>query len=133
MNIIIDSCKFLSLAHLNKAIIMGIFFIFISSAGARAHCERLDFESIMVEKTYDGKWELTVSGETPRINMDVALKPRPHETRPNFWQIEVVGCYPGLIGIPLAGRFNTTINIDDARGRKGVAILGATYFQKKRF
>ncbi len=107
--------------------------ILFSAAASWAHCERLDFEDIMLEKTYNGQWELTVSGETPRINMDVTLKPRPHETRPNFWQIEVVGCYPGFIGLPISGRFNTTINIDEARGRKGIAVLGSTYYQKKRF
>ena len=117
-----------------KMIVTGFLIMVFGSAVAQAeHCERLDFESIMLEKNYDGQWELTVSGETPRINMDVALKPRFHEKRPNFWEVEVVGCYPGFIGLPLIGRFNTTINLEQAVGRKGVVIVGATYFQKKKF
>ncbi len=97
------------------------------------HCERLDFDGISLERMYDGSWELTVSGETPRINMDVVLKPRARPHQPNFWPVEVVGCYPGLIGIPIKGYFNTTIKLDEAMGKLGVAVVGATYFQKKRF
>ena len=122
------------LTGLFQITVMSAIVMLASLASARAeHCERLDFEGVSLEKTYNGSWELTVTGETPRINMDVKLVPRQRSGQPNFWPVEVVGCYPGLIGIPISGYFNTTISLDDAMGRKGVAIVGATYFQKKRF
>ncbi len=122
------------LTAMSRAMIMSGMVMMIFMANARAkHCERLDFEGVSLEQAYNGSWKLTVSGETPRINMDVRLVPRARSGQPNFWPVEVVGCYPGLIGIPISGYFNTTISLDDAMGRKGVAVVGATYFQKKRF
>ena len=67
------------------------------------------------------------------VNMAVELRPRHPQRRSKYRQVEVIGCYPGMIGLPISGRFNTTIKLEGVQGHKGVAVLGARYFQKKKF
>lgn len=72
---------------------------------------------------------LIVSGNKPYSNMKVDLVPRVYVRQPEYWEIEVVGCLPG-IGLPALVPYTVHLPLDGIRGTKGVEVIGATYSKK---
>ena len=100
-------------------------YLLISVPVSRAgNCRTLDYQKISFEQYSDGQWNVHVVGQTPYINMRVRLIARTYITQPKYWGIDVVGCYPGVIGLPAVGRYNVTLPLYGSMGIKGIEIIG---------
>jgi hypothetical protein len=87
----------------------------------------IDFETAEVRGgIVPGTHFLIVSGQTPCINMEVALSPRIYTDCPEYWGIEVVGHLPNGICLTAVGRFHEVIPLTDIIGYAGVEVIGAT-------
>ena len=113
------------LIYISFLLVALVGYLLISVQVSRAgSCRALDYDKISFEQDKYGRWAVNVIGQTPYINMRVKLLPRTYVTRPKYWGIEVVGCYPGIIGLPAIGRFNVSLALNHAKGIKGVEIIG---------
>jgi hypothetical protein len=67
---------------------------------------------------------LVVAGKKPYLNMKVTLSPVVYIQQPEYWEIEVVGCTPGII-LPTIGVYHETLSLDSYRGKKGIEVVWA--------
>lgn len=98
----------------------------LESRPADGEYRLLDFESAEVTPgTVGGTWVLTVRGDTPCINMEVALTARVYARCPEYWGIEVVGYLPGGLCFTAMGSFDQAIPLDGITGSRGIEVIGA--------
>jgi hypothetical protein len=95
---------------------------------AAQSCRLLEFSSARVTAN-KGAFFLTVEGEKPYVNMTVELSPRIYIRRPEFWEIEVVGCNNG-IGLPKMTPYSVTIDLHGVIGTQGIVVVGADKSKK---
>lgn len=89
-----------------------------------AHYERIDFQNASVIPGFvNDTYFLTVSGESPHINMNVRLIPYIYVTQPEFWGIEVVATSDEEPTGP-PGRYYVHLALDGIVGTKGVEVVG---------
>jgi len=67
---------------------------------------------------------LLVAGKKPVLNMTVTLNPLTYVMQPDFWEVEVVGCTPGIV-LPTVGLYAESLSLDLYRGKKGVEVVWA--------
>jgi hypothetical protein len=73
---------------------------------------------------------LIASGTVPCLNMDVKLLPRIYIRRPEWWEIEVVGCLPEVC-LTTVRRYVERLSLVGLWGTEGIELVGAN--GKKRF
>jgi hypothetical protein len=89
-------------------------------------CRLLDFDDVEVRPGFvDGTWILIVQGKAPCGNMRIDLVPLVYITRPDYWEIELVGCLSGPICLPQRP-FIETRPLDGTLGTAGIEVVGAT-------
>jgi hypothetical protein len=97
---------------------------------AATSCRRIDFTKAEIRPgVVNNTYFLVVTGTKPYVAVQVTLVPRIYVTRPEYWQIEVVGCLPG-ISLPRLAPYSVTIPLDGITGTKGVEVVGATKSKK---
>jgi hypothetical protein len=90
-------------------------------------CKIIDFEKAEVRPGFvGGTFFLVVSGNAPCFNTDVKLVPLVYIRRPEYWEIEVVGCMGGPICLPEIQPFTESLPLDGVLGTKGIEVVGAT-------
>lgn len=93
-------------------------------------CRRIDFENAHVFQGFiPGTWFLAVSGMKPWANMEVYPQPLIYKTRPDYWEIEIIGCLRG-IGMPTIAPYSQTIELSGIIGNKGIEVVGANKSEK---
>ena len=95
-------------------------------------CRKINFDEERVEIRpgfAKDTWFLLVTGMKPYTNMRVELVPVMYVKRPEFWQIEVVGCLPG-IGLTALAPYSVFVSLEGVIGTKGIEIMGATKSKK---
>lgn len=91
-------------------------------------CRRIDFhdDGVQIRPGFvNNTWILIVNGTKPYKNMQVNLVPVTYVRQPEYWQIEVVGCIPG-IGLPTLAPYSVFLSLDGVTGTKGIEVVGAT-------
>jgi hypothetical protein len=93
----------------------------------------IDFENVdLLAGIASGFWFLIIRQSPSSANLTVRLVPRRHETRPDYWQYELVGCSSGekilaKVEPIISSLFRQFI------GTKGIEIVGATRKVRKEF
>ncbi len=96
-------------------------------------CRLVDFETAEVRPGFvPNTFFLIVSGTVPCANMRVELVPLVYIQRPDYWEIEVVGCLPGPICLPQVRKYTETIPLDGILGKAGIEVVGATRTERIR-
>ncbi len=94
-------------------------------------CRVIEFENVdVVPGIVNDTWFVNVSGTKRYRNMTVRLVPLVYVKQPEYWEIEVVGCLPG-IALPALAPYSESIALDGIRGKKGIEIIGATGSEKR--
>lgn len=95
-------------------------------AGAARSCRLLDFDTaeIVVLQGDPPQYVLAVTGTMPYSNMEVTLAPVVYVRRPEFWDIEVIGCAAGVV-LPAEAPFSVTLALTGATGTEGIEVVGA--------
>ena len=75
-------------------------------------------------------WILIVRGNAPCANMRVDLVPVVYIRRPEYWEIELVGCLPGPTCLPQQKPFIEAQPLNGTLGTVGIEVVGATRRQK---
>jgi hypothetical protein len=102
-------------------------------AAAPQSCRLVDFETAEVRPGFvPNTFFLIVSGMVPCANMRVELIPVIYIQRPDYWEIEVVGCLPGSICLPEVRKYTETIPLDGIVGTAGIEVVGATRRERIR-
>ena len=73
---------------------------------------------------------LTVTGEAPCLNMEVALVPMIYIDCPEYWAIEVTGTLKGGICLTAIKPYQVTIPLAGITGSKGVEVVGGNRTEK---
>lgn len=81
----------------------------------------IDFETTDIQ--------LAVTGTTPNRDAKVELSPRQYVTQPEYWGIEVVETYHGML--PSIGHYSVSISLEGIVGTKGIEVIGATRSEKR--
>ena len=98
---------------------------------ASRSCRLLDFDSAEVRPGFvPGTWILIVRGNAPCANMRVDLVPVVYIRRPEYWEIELVGCLPGPTCLPQQKPFIEAQPLNGTLGTVGIEVVGATRRQK---
>jgi hypothetical protein len=93
----------------------------------------IDFEKVdVLPGIASGFWFLIVRQNPSSANVTVHLVPRRHETRPDYWQYELVGCTSGE-NIPSTAQAIVSPLFRELIGTKGIEIVGATRKERKEF
>jgi len=96
-------------------------------------CNLIDFEKATVEPIAttgtSTRYRLTVSGTQPFLQMSVKLVPRVYIQQPDFWGIEVTGCRPGEVGLPVAVPYTVTFDFTGPMGKRGIEVIGSVRSQ----
>ena len=66
-----------------------------------------------------------MSGTKPYLNMRVELVSYVYVQQPDYWEIEVVGCLPG-IGLPAEAPYTVALPLAGVTGKRGIEVVGAT-------
>lgn len=75
--------------------------------------------------TVNNTWVLIVSGRKPGSGIEISLNPFDHEQKPDYWEIEVVGCRKE-IGIPVSVPYTAVFALQEpTMGKKGIKVIGA--------
>lgn len=74
-------------------------------------------------------WFLVVSGTKTWSNIQVSLNPMIYVRKPEYWEIEVVGCISG-VGVPTEEPYIVTIPLEGITGHKGIEVVGAMKREK---
>jgi hypothetical protein len=99
----------------------------LHAAPAPQSCRLIDFESAEVRPGFvNNTFFLIVTGSVPCTNMRVELIPLIYIRRPEYWEIEVVGCLPGPICLPQVRRYTETLPLDGILGTNGIEVVGAS-------
>lgn len=94
-------------------------------------CRLIDFDKVEVVPGFLPKtFILIVSGTKPWVTMEVRLVPRIYIDRPDYWEIEVIGCQSG-IGLPQTVPYTVFLDITPYLGKKGIEVVGATRREKR--
>ena len=80
----------------------------------------------------NGTFVLIVAGEAPAASMRVELVPAVYIQRPDFWEIEVVGCLSGPVCLPGTKPYVEALPLDGITGTQGIEIVGASRRQRIR-
>jgi hypothetical protein len=98
---------------------------------ASQSCKLVDFDEAEVRPGFvTGTWFLVVRGNAPCANMRVELVPLVYVQRPDYWEIEVVGCLAGGLCLPQAKPFTEVLPLDGILGTAGIEVVGASRRQK---
>jgi hypothetical protein len=90
-------------------------------------CKLIDFDKAEVRPGFiPNTFFLIVTGNAPYFRMDVQLVPLVYVKRPEYWEIEVVGCLPGPFALREFKPFTETLPLDAITGEKGIEVVGAT-------
>ena len=90
-------------------------------------CRLIDFDKAEVRPGFvDGTFFLIVNGNAPCFNMRVQLMPLIYIQRPEYWEIEVVGCQAGPVCLPAVKPYTETLPLDGILGTKGIEVVGAS-------
>lgn len=88
-------------------------------------CRLIEFDQAQTRPGFvNGTWFLIVSGTKPATNVKVALVPTLYIEKPDYWEIQVVGCLAG-IGNPVLTPYTASLEITHFIGHKGVKVVGA--------
>jgi heat shock protein HslJ len=98
-------------------------------------CDVIDFDTATVEPLFTtggtpDQYRLTVSGNQPYFQMTVKLVPLIYVQQPDYWGIEVIGCRPGAIGLPVAVPYTVTHDFTGPLGKVGIEVIGSSKTQK---
>jgi hypothetical protein len=94
-------------------------------------CRLIEFEKAEVRPgIVNGTWFLVVTGSAPCSNMRVDLVPLVYIRRPEYWEIEVIGCLPGPFCLPQTKPFVETLPLNGVLGSKGIEVAGAARRQR---
>jgi hypothetical protein len=98
----------------------------LHSRAASKTCRLLDFDGAEVRPGFvNGTWILIVQGKAPCGNMRIDLVPLVYIARPDYWEIELVGCLRGPLCLP-ERPFIETLPLDGTLGTAGIEVVGAT-------
>jgi heat shock protein HslJ len=97
-------------------------------------CDLIDFEKAAVEPIAttgtSTRYRLTVSGTQPYLQMTVRLDPLIYVQQPDYWGIQVTGCRPGEVGLPVAVPYTVTYDFTGPLGKRGIEVIGSVRTQK---
>jgi hypothetical protein len=94
-------------------------------------CKLIDFDEAEVRPgIVNGTWFLVVRGNAPCANMRVELVPLIYIQRPDYWEIEVVGCVPGPLCLPQVKPFTEVLPLNGILGTAGIEVVGASRRKK---
>ena len=100
---------------------------------ASQSCGLLDFDKAEVRPgIVNGTWILVVRGDAPCANMRIELVPLIYIQRPDYWEIEVVGCVAGPVCLPQTKLFTEALPLDGVLGTAGIEVVGASRRQQIR-
>jgi hypothetical protein len=100
---------------------------------APASCRLIDFTRAEVRPgIVNGTFVLIVAGEAPSTSMRVELVPLVYVQRPDFWEIEVVGCVSGPVWLPATKLYVEALPLDGITGTQGIEVVGANRRQRIR-
>lgn len=101
--------------------------------GDRNHskiCQLVDFDAHqIVGGVANGTWLLIVEGEKPNQLVDVVLRPMTYVVRPEYWEIEVLGCLAPEAS-DLKKRYEAKLDLTAYLGTRGIALVGRTVAEK---
>jgi hypothetical protein len=90
-------------------------------------CRLIDFDAAEVRPgIVNGTWILIVKGTVPCSTMSVELVPLVYIRRPEFWEVEVVGCLRGPVCLATTKTFTEVLPLDGTIGTEGIDVVGAT-------
>jgi heat shock protein HslJ len=112
-----------------------------SAAGAQdrpapppPNCFTIDFDRAAVDRVPGPqgtvRHRLTVSGNQPYFHMDVRLEPLVYVQQPDYWGIEVTGCMPGDVGLPVAVPYTVTYEFAGTLGTRGIEVIGSNHTER---
>ena len=90
-------------------------------------CKPIDFTRAFV-RTVDTPPRdrfLVVSGFKPFSSTDVVLSPVTYFQKPEYWEIDVLGCVRE-IGVPVLTPYTASLRLGTTIGTKGIEVVGAT-------
>jgi hypothetical protein len=86
-------------------------------------CRLIDYDAFqIVGGVANGTWFLIVEGEKPNQLVDVELRPVTYVVRPDYWEIEVLGCLSPEAS-DLRKRYQAKIDITAHLGTRGIALV----------
>jgi hypothetical protein len=98
---------------------------------ASQSCRLVDFEDAEVRPgIVNGTWILVVRGNAPCANMRVELVPLIYIQRPEYWEIEVVGCVGGPVCLPQVKPYTEVLPLNSTLGTVGIEVVGASRRQR---
>lgn len=107
-----------------------------SALGGRIHpvaldggCQLVNVGSIAIERYRQG-WYLRIGGYKQLVNMEVGLEHR--RAGAGLWRVGVVGCTPGIIGLPVSAPYELFLPVSDFRGARGLEIVAANGVWRQR-
>jgi hypothetical protein len=93
-------------------------------------CQLMDFDAHqIVGGVAGGTWLLIVEGEKPNQLVHVELRPMTYVVRPEYWEIEVLGCLAPETS-DLRQRFQAKLDITAHLGTRGIVLIGGTVAEK---
>jgi hypothetical protein len=93
-------------------------------------CRTLPYDTVqIVPGIVPGTWFATVRGSKPLKSMDVRVVPVAYVRQPEYWLMEVVGCYQSPT-LQITGSYSVVADISTTRGKKGIEIRGANKSEK---
>jgi hypothetical protein len=96
-----------------------------------ASCRLIDFTRAEVRPgIVNGTFVLIVAGEAPVASMRVELVPAVYVQRPEFWEIEVVGCLYGPVCLTGTKPYIEALPLDGITGTQGIVVVGASRRQR---
>ena len=100
-------------------------------APAPQSCRLIDFDVAEVRPGFvSNTWILIVRGEAPCANMRVELMPLVYVRRPEYWEIEVVGCLLGSFCLTQTKPYTEALPLDGILGTYGIEVVGANKREK---
>lgn len=97
---------------------------------ARAFCELVSFDyAYVIPGIVNGTWFAFVCGEARCFNMSVTLQPLIYVKKPEYWEIQVIGCV-GEICLPAQRPYYAGLDVTNFLGHKGIEIVGSNRSKK---
>jgi hypothetical protein len=94
----------------------------------RSHtCGLLDYDAFDVRPGFvNDSYILAVFKKDHDSRIIPSLNPRVYITRPEYWEIELIGCLSGIVPPKNPAAFPLALGLDGCMGTKGIKLIGAT-------
>lgn len=102
----------------------------VDFAAGSATCGLMQYtKASIVPGFINDTWFLVVEGIKTWSNIEVTLNPFVYIRKPEYWEIEVVGCMSG-VGQPVELPYSVTIPLEGITGHDGIEVIGANKREK---